>query len=50
MLVEVVHVFDQPVVHGSAQTNVIPHLEMLHVFTEPDAARMGAHGDAELRR
>ena len=48
MLVQVVHVLDDPTVHRSADGDVVEDREVLDVLAQADAAGVRADGHAEL--
>src|SRR5436190_5151082 len=50
MLVEMVDVLDHPALEAATDRDVVDRGEMLHELAQTDAAGMGTHGNAELRR
>src|SRR4029079_4855508 len=50
MLVQVIDELGDAVVHARRHRQKVPHRQVLHQFAEPDAARVRADRDSELRR
>ena len=50
MLMEVIHILDHAPIGAARDSHKVEHRYVLHHFTQPDPAGVGAHSDPKLGR